>query len=298
MNATVGCVPLDVSERIRDGAQITLRCWQPFARRLKYPAGGTEPPHRQPWIWESIAMMGMHDSGGVSTGDSASARDERSPALWRELRDGSAGAGVRIAVSLAAGLLLAGVGCVLAYVLSTALYRTSYIREEIGIGCFIATSALFAFVLVGVWSRYGRSRQFWYAAVATVATWTVALSLCVGTAAWLRGDEEILVTGIVLLAAGVTLVIWLQSWRWHAPRRPLYTNDGTVDLRCPECGYRLVGLTEARCPECGQQYTLDNLIARQQFAGLPSAPGQPPSEQESAEGVETATTSRAMQTHQ
>ncbi|NLE61999.1 MAG: hypothetical protein GX616_26890 [Planctomycetes bacterium] len=27
-------------------------------------------------------------------------------------------------------------------------------------------------------------------------------------------------------------------------------------LRCPKCGYSLLGLTEPRCPECGQEFKM------------------------------------------
>jgi DNA-directed RNA polymerase subunit RPC12/RpoP len=41
--------------------------------------------------------------------------------------------------------------------------------------------------------------------------------------------------------------------------------DKQVDVRCPDCGYRMVGLFDTRCPECGKQYALDELLARQGF---------------------------------
>lgn len=37
-------------------------------------------------------------------------------------------------------------------------------------------------------------------------------------------------------------------WKPHDPNEPVDA------LRCPTCGYSLIGLTEPRCPECGQQF--------------------------------------------
>jgi hypothetical protein len=97
----------------------------------------------------------------------------------------------------------------------------------------------------------------------------------------LPGDSELVVMGLVLLAGAGILLIWVQAFRRRGPRwRALHNpQDGLPDVRCPSCGYRMVGLTESRCPECGTTYTLDELLARQEFgpaqAPAPTQPAQP-----------------------
>lgn len=65
----------------------------------------------------------------------------------------------------------------------------------------------------------------------------------------------------VIVLVGLTLVVTLLAvflvWRdgyvrgWRAARCKPPT--------CPDCGYRLTGLSQCRCPECGASYTLDQL---------------------------------------
>src|SRR5436189_3569 len=72
----------------------------------------------------------------------------------------------------------------------------------------------------------------------------------------LRGDRELIEAGIGLIAGASVLVVWLQAIRNFKRHRPLRNRvDNLPDIRCPECGYRMVGLHEARCPECGKTYT-------------------------------------------
>jgi hypothetical protein len=60
----------------------------------------------------------------------------------------------------------------------------------------------------------------------------------------------------------------LTKYHRYVGGRALYDANGVLDLRCPACGYSMVGLKEARCPECGQEFTLNELMARQDFEVL------------------------------
>jgi DNA-directed RNA polymerase subunit RPC12/RpoP len=92
----------------------------------------------------------------------------------------------------------------------------------------------------------------------------------------LRGDQELVITGLSLVGAAAVLIVWVQAVRQMAVGRPLRDRqDKLLDVRCPECGYRMVGLHESRCPECGRMYTLDELLARQNFAKPQAAPAVP-----------------------
>jgi DNA-directed RNA polymerase subunit RPC12/RpoP len=84
------------------------------------------------------------------------------------------------------------------------------------------------------------------------------------------------IAGIVMVAVAAVMLVWVQALRQMRTGRPLrHHQDHLLDIRCPECGYRMVGLHESRCPECGRVYTLDELLARQNFA-RPEAVLTPP----------------------
>ncbi len=202
--------------------------------------------------------------------------------LWRELADGTAGVVVRLAVSLAVGLSLLAMAMIVSWPLSVLLepsprygigsgrlwtFRAT--DEAIGVALILA-GVVYVGALYWIWSRHRNSRPIWLAAAMTVGTWVAVLAACVGIDELFRGDEEALYTAVCSVAGAVTLLIWLQIWRRYAGGRVLYGQDGQIDLRCPQCEYRMVGLSQARCPECGQQYTIDELVAKQDFEALRS----------------------------
>ena len=51
--------------------------------------------------------------------------------------------------------------------------------------------------------------------------------------------------------------------------RPVVGRDNLVRVKCPECGYSLIGLRDLRCPECGATFTIDELIRAQHYGGVP-----------------------------
>jgi hypothetical protein len=203
---------------------------------------------------------------------------EKPPSLWRELADGSAGPVVRAAVSVALAPLLAGAAFIGSYVLAEWMPPWSVrwggrVRptDEL-VGAMIAlASVAFLLGLTWIWTR-GRHtlHEFWKAGLFTAAVVVLTTALCVFVAdspMW-RGAEEVLVGGLVCLGLAAVILIWVQAGRRHVRRRPSHNAaDGLLDVRCPSCGYRMVGLRESRCPECGTSYTLDELIGRQPFMG-------------------------------
>jgi hypothetical protein len=59
--------------------------------------------------------------------------------------------------------------------------------------------------------------------------------------------------------------VWIAgtAWLWRDASVEAAAVEAIEDrLRCPDCDYRLVGLTEARCPECGRQWRIEDLFAR------------------------------------
>ena len=200
--------------------------------------------------------------------------------LWRELSDGTAGAVTRIIVSLSMASLLAAAACIFAFVWGLSLANTSspppwigsrrWIRvtDDMMAICLILAGVAYLPVLFWIWSRHRRSRGIWLGAAMTFGIWIVAIGLMAFAAETISGDEGVLMVGVFFVALCITLIVWLQLYRRYVSGRALYGPDHQIDLRCPKCGYRMVGLREARCPECGTEYTLDDLVGKQDFEVL------------------------------
>ena len=208
------------------------------------------------------------------------------PSLWRELADGSASFTVRAFVTFALAVALTGLVPILAYFLAASVPAWSrfpnngvYPTDElVAVLAVLAGGALLA-ASAWLWTRSGRRRPVLAPIFQTIGVAAVAVLLGVAADANLPGDKEMVVSGLILLAVSALILIWLRVVRrgpqFRALRDP---QDGLPDVRCPACGYRMVGLTESRCPECGVTYTLDELIAKQGFAPQPpsAAPTPPP----------------------
>jgi hypothetical protein len=218
------------------------------------------------------------------------------------LADGRAGWLVRAVVAVVLGVFLIGASLLTIYALAAlvpGLNRTVYTYTPRGRGLpnltavtnrgypsdgLIVSVSLLAgatWLAAVAWLFFRRARNN---ALARPVVWTlviavVATVLGITADSSLRGEQEIVVVGIVLVAVAVAATIWLQALRTLGTGRALRNKqDNLPDLRCPECGYRMVGLTESRCPECGTGYTLDELVARQDFAAAQrkSAPSTVP----------------------
>jgi hypothetical protein len=212
---------------------------------------------------------------------SAHANPARS--LLASLQSGSAGVAIRLLVSLAGALILLAFSSILAYALG-AMFPPAWAKSTSGSGyprgVFVSTEVasvsfslgglLFLALLFWVWSRYGRSRGIWIGAGATVGIWAVTIPLCFLIDANTRGDSPFLIGGVACASAGVMVLLWVYFYRRYAGGRAIRDETGVMNLRCPECQYRMVGLKESRCPECGQEYTLDELLSRQDFDALRS----------------------------
>jgi hypothetical protein len=202
---------------------------------------------------------------------------------WRELADGSAGWPVRLMVSLAVGAFIAGACLILVFMLAAMVPEWNRARGWVGGQGYVTpdetvTAAVLIFgggaylaILAWLWTRKdrhkNRSNSIVVASLLTVAITGLATLAGVVAEDNLRGEEELVIGGIVLLAFSVTVLIWLIAVRQFNARRDFRSSeDGLPDVRCPTCGYRMVGLHESRCPECGTLYTLDQLLAKQDFA--------------------------------
>ena len=202
--------------------------------------------------------------------------------LWHELVDGSVSVWVRVLINLALGVLLTGAAFMLSFVLAALVppfrYQWHYgLRptDELMIGVFVLCGLGFLGGSVWLWSRRSRHRALLRPTLWTMGIGGATTVLCVVASDTVRGAEEIVVLGLVLLAGGWVMLIWTNAWYQMSRGRPMRNaGDGLPDIRCPKCGYRMVGLRECRCPECGASYTLDELLGSQDFA-RPIAPGAP-----------------------
>lgn len=203
--------------------------------------------------------------------------------LWRELMDGSVSIWVRVLINLALGVFLTGVAFLLSFFLAALVpafrYEWHYgVRptDELMIGIFVLSGLEFAGASVWIWSRKTRHRALLRPMLWTMCIGAITTVLCVVASDRFGGSEEIIVAGLVFLSGGGVMLIWINAWYQLTRGRPMRNEqDGMPDVRCPSCGYRMVGLHEARCPECGRGYTLDELLAGQDFSRTPPPPPAP-----------------------
>jgi len=184
---------------------------------------------------------------------------------------------VRVVVSLALGTLLGGIACLASYGLAEWVPAWSwryggFVRptDELVGSMFALAGVGWILGLSWIWTRRRNTlHEFWKAAVLTVAVSVITVVLCLavsGNRAW-GGGEDILVGGLVCVGTSAVILAWVQAGRRYVRTRQWShaSDDGRLDLRCPSCNYRMVGLHESRCPECGTGYTLDELLAHQSF---------------------------------
>jgi hypothetical protein len=141
-------------------------------------------------------------------------------------------------------------------------------EDELVAWLFVIAGLLYLGAISWIWSGVLKQRRgLWYSAMATILITAVTIAGAVLAEELLAGDEELVLTGIGFLGAAAVLLVWVGVWHRYGRGRPMTNEqDGLPDVRCPTCGYRMVGLYESRCPECGTAYTLEDLLGRQEFA--------------------------------
>jgi hypothetical protein len=230
-------------------------------------------------------MMAVMHAGNPSTTRS----------LWRDLADGTAGWSVRIVLVIALGVFLSGVALVGGYLLA-ALFpsmnrayiynygpggnRGVYPTDEAMAVTFLLAAGAWLVGTVWLLARRARKQALLIPSVITVGVAALAIFLGILIDSGFRGDTEFVIGGIAMIAGAIVVLVWLSAIRNIQRHRPLRNaQDQLPDLRCPECGYRMVGLHESRCPECGKVYTLDEFLARQNFSRtelMTTSPAPPP----------------------
>jgi hypothetical protein len=203
--------------------------------------------------------------------DDADRGEDVEPSLWRELADGTAGPAVKAFVCLALVPLFVGLALLASFVLSGLVpsWGNRYgPEEEVVVGMLFVAALLYLLAVAWVWTRRNRRKlgPLWRAGLQTVliglATFVVGVMLEVN----FGSPAEVLIVATVCLGIAGVVLVWVQGARRFARPQPLTNRaDGVLDIRCPACRYRMVGLHESRCPECGTAYTLDELLGRQDF---------------------------------
>ncbi len=193
----------------------------------------------------------------------------------RDIARGRAGLGVRILATLISGLLTAALALAATWLvsgLSRNAFQPPYPRFHVLDGevalALLGAGAAWLGILYWIW-RGGRSSRVPLGAILG------SLSIGIGTGVampvidhYVVNEEEQLMVAAALWGAAMILILWLPVAQRRTKNTPLVSDDGIVQLFCPECRYSMVGLREARCPECGTAFTIDELFVRQECLGL------------------------------
>ena len=192
--------------------------------------------------------------------------------FWRDLLNGRAGVAARIVVNLVIAIALGGICPIVAYLLAAFVPAWGrgygwgvHPSDELIAGVIVAGAG--TFVIATVWLWAGKWRGVLRPTVYTVGIGMLTASLVVLAAANFRGEVELVVVGLILLGIAAVIIVWIGPIYRLARGRPVRNlSDGLGNVHCPRCNYRMVGLSESRCPECETQYTLDELLAKQNFS--------------------------------
>ncbi len=195
--------------------------------------------------------------------------------FFEELRDGSAGAVVRLVINIALGIALTGFCTLLAYLLAAIVpewgrgvgWGGSYPSDELVAILAVLCAGAFLVGTLWLWLPKGRWRGVVRPTMYTVAIAAFTIILCIWAEGELTGDDELVIFGLIMVGIAGTILVWIPPlYRMSRGRPVVNTGDGLANVHCPACNYRMVGLHESRCPECGASYTLDELLAKQDFA--------------------------------
>jgi hypothetical protein len=196
------------------------------------------------------------------------------PSLWEELASGSAGSAVKVAITVGLAPLLAGLALLVSYLFALWGWGGNYgwpgytiPDDEVIGGLMVVAGLAYLAAVAWIWTRRRpKHRSLWGAALLTLGIAAVTVVLCIAAEDGIRGAEEVVIGGLVCVAIAAVVLTWVQAARRYGRAVPMRDRqDGALDVRCPSCGYRMVGLHESRCPECGTAYTLDELLGRQHF---------------------------------
>ncbi len=194
--------------------------------------------------------------------------------LWRIHRR-EPGVVIRIFVSVISGALLAAAAFVGAWLYAVYLRYGNgtsgrsyvWVRDEYLAVSFSLAGLIWSAFLYWTWRYFSNKASFVPTAVGSIVIGIGAILVTVLIDRFVRGEEEYLIAALWLVAGAAVVWLWMgYVERWRAGR-PVVTDEGTVNVVCPDCGYSMVGLRELRCPECGAAFSLDEIIRLQNYDG-------------------------------
>jgi len=142
-----------------------------------------------------------------------------------------------------------------------------YVRDEYLAVSFSLAGLIWSGFLYWTWRYVSQKASFVPTAIGSVVIGIGAILVTVLIDRFVRREEEYLIAALWLVAGAAVVWLWMgYVERWRAGR-PVVTEEGTVNVVCPDCGYSMVGLRELRCPECGAAFALDEIIRLQNYDG-------------------------------
>ena len=191
-------------------------------------------------------------------------------ATWREVGWSQAGWAPRLVLSI-----ISGVGLLSSMAFGIGLFGSLAAGSGESIPWIVLGLAgiVWCCTLTAIWTSLQFFRKTLRAALAVIGAWWVAFALCVLLGGVVTGGGPDVATAvgvtflIVLLAVAVAGTVWLpvRLLRRHTIGEPIFRRTGEVNVKCPGCGYSMVGLAHCQCPECGVEYTIDGLIGAQGY---------------------------------
>lgn len=192
--------------------------------------------------------------------------DEDAPSLWRDLLSGRLSTFGRIALSVASF----GAALTASLIVIGILSEGGRVAEEIVALVLVVGGLAWLLALAYLWFGHAVLGPVLRALFGFATIWFVAILLAVIANSQLR-HEEIWVFACIVggLTASALLAASIVYQRMRG--RSIVARTGQVNVQCADCGYSLVGKTDCTCPECGRKYTVDELIALQDYDALRGA---------------------------
>lgn len=198
--------------------------------------------------------------------------DDDTPSLWADLVSG------RLTIFGRMALSVGGLGAaIVAALVALGLISEAGARVGEGTAALVLVVAGLAWLLLLSWLWLGHAvlGPLLRGAFALGAIWFVAILLAVIAESRMRHEEVWIAACMFGGLTATTLLIASLLYR-RMRGRSIVGRSGCVNVSCPQCGYSLVGKTDCTCPECGMQYTLDQLIALQDYDALRREPASTP----------------------
>jgi len=181
----------------------------------------------------------------------------------------------RIFISVISGALLAAAAFVGAWLYAAylrygghSIRNYVYVRDEYLAVSFSLAGLIWSGFLYWTWRYVSQKASFVPTVIGSIVIGIGAIMLTVLIDRFVRREEEYLIAALWLVAGAAVVWLWMgYVERWRAGR-PVVTEEGTVNVVCPDCGYSMVGLRELRCPECGAAFALDEIIRLQNYDGV------------------------------